>query len=157
MQNTWKKLVYNFYNTIPHNVRLVHPACRRAFGAWSAWMRAWRSATVGAGAAMAAANAWLWVVVTMIQTFGGFFVSLVQQKLSEELVLVINPKSIDLVCRNSMAEATNQHCKWLILRRGSVLYSQRNSGTNIVEVGHPLVCWLIGLGLGQCDGSKLVL
>jgi hypothetical protein len=28
----------------------------------------------------------------MIQTFGGFFVSLVQQQLSEELVLVINPK-----------------------------------------------------------------
>jgi hypothetical protein len=33
----------------------------------------------------------------MIQTFGGFFVSLVQQQLSEELVLVINPKSVDLV------------------------------------------------------------
>jgi hypothetical protein len=27
----------------------------------------------------------------MIQMFGGFFVSLVQQQLSEELVLVINP------------------------------------------------------------------
>jgi hypothetical protein len=33
----------------------------------------------------------------MIQTFGGFFVSPVQQQLSEELVLVINPKSVDLV------------------------------------------------------------
>jgi hypothetical protein len=28
----------------------------------------------------------------MIQTFGGFFVSLVQQQLSDELDLVINPK-----------------------------------------------------------------
>jgi hypothetical protein len=47
----------------------------------------------------------------MIQMFGGFFVSLVQQQLSEELVLVINPKSVDLVCRNSTTEVTNQHCK----------------------------------------------
>jgi hypothetical protein len=47
----------------------------------------------------------------MIQMFGGFFVSLVQQQLSEELVLVINPKSVDLVSRNLTAEATNQHCK----------------------------------------------
>jgi hypothetical protein len=59
----------------------------------------------------------------MIQTFGGFFVSLVQQQLSEELVLVINPKSVDLVCRNSMMGVTNQHCKQLNLCRGSVLYS----------------------------------
>jgi hypothetical protein len=43
----------------------------------------------------------------MIQMFGGFFLSIVQQKLSGELVLVINPKSVDLVCRNSMAEAKN--------------------------------------------------
>jgi hypothetical protein len=35
----------------------------------------------------------------------------VQQQLSEELVLVINPKSVDLVCRNSTMEVTNQHCK----------------------------------------------
>jgi hypothetical protein len=42
----------------------------------------------------------------MIQMFGGFFVSLVQQQLSEELVLVINPKSVDLVSRNLMTEAT---------------------------------------------------
>jgi hypothetical protein len=41
----------------------------------------------------------------MIQLFGGFFVSLVQQQLSGELVLVINPKSVDLVCRNLMTEA----------------------------------------------------
>jgi hypothetical protein len=47
----------------------------------------------------------------MIQMFGGFFVSLVQQKFSEELVLVINPKSVDLVCRNLMTEVTNHHCK----------------------------------------------
>ncbi len=47
----------------------------------------------------------------MIQMFGGFLVSLVQQQLSGELVLVINLKSVDLVCRNLMAEATNQHCK----------------------------------------------
>ncbi len=33
----------------------------------------------------------------MIQTFLGFFISLVQQQLSGELVLVINPKSVDLV------------------------------------------------------------
>jgi hypothetical protein len=33
----------------------------------------------------------------MIQMFIGFFVSLVQQQLSEELVLVINPKSVDSV------------------------------------------------------------
>jgi hypothetical protein len=36
----------------------------------------------------------------MIQTFGGFFVSLVQQQLSEELVLVINPKSVELFAGN---------------------------------------------------------
>jgi hypothetical protein len=59
----------------------------------------------------------------MIQTFGGFFVSLVQQQVSGELVLVINPKSVDLVCRNSMAGVTNQHSKYLNLHRGSVLYS----------------------------------
>jgi hypothetical protein len=46
----------------------------------------------------------------MIQTFGGFFVSLVHKQLSGELVLVINPKSVDLVCRDLMAEATNQQC-----------------------------------------------
>jgi hypothetical protein len=66
---------------------------------------------VGAGSAMAAASAWLQVVVTMIQTFVGFFVSFVQQPFSEELVLVINPKSVDLVCRNLTMEVTNQHCK----------------------------------------------
>jgi hypothetical protein len=33
--------------------------------------------------------------------------SLVQQKLSGELLLVINPKSGGLVCRNFMMEATN--------------------------------------------------
>jgi hypothetical protein len=49
----------------------------------------------------------------MIQMFGGFFVSPVQQQLSEELVFVINPKSVDLVCRNLTMEATNQHCKYL--------------------------------------------
>jgi hypothetical protein len=32
----------------------------------------------------------------MIQTFGGFLVCLVQQQLSEELVLGINPKSVGL-------------------------------------------------------------
>jgi hypothetical protein len=47
----------------------------------------------------------------MIQMFGGFFVSLVQQQQSEELVLVINLKSVDLVCRNLATEGTNQHCK----------------------------------------------
>jgi hypothetical protein len=47
----------------------------------------------------------------MIQTFGVFFVSLVQQQLFEELVLVINQKSVDLVCRNLTTEASNQHCK----------------------------------------------
>jgi hypothetical protein len=56
-----------------------------------------QSATLGAGAAMAVASAWLQVVATMIQTFGGFFVSLVQQQLSKELVMVINPKSMYLV------------------------------------------------------------
>jgi hypothetical protein len=70
-------------------------------------MRAWRSAALGAGAAMADASACLQVVATMIQTFGGFLVSLVQQQLCGELVLVINPKSVGLVCRNLMAEATN--------------------------------------------------
>jgi hypothetical protein len=47
----------------------------------------------------------------MIQIFGGFFMSLVQQQLSGELILVINPKSVVLVCGNLMAEATNQHSK----------------------------------------------
>jgi hypothetical protein len=47
----------------------------------------------------------------MIQMFGGFFISLEKQELSGELVLVINPKYVDLVCRNSTAEVTNQHCK----------------------------------------------
>jgi hypothetical protein len=56
---------------------------------------------------MAAASACLQVVASMIQTFVGFLVSLVQQQLSEELLLVINPKSAGLVCRNLMAEATN--------------------------------------------------
>jgi hypothetical protein len=55
-------------------------------------MRAWRSATQVAEAAMAAASACLWMVVTLCKTFGDFFVSLVQQQLSEELLLVINPK-----------------------------------------------------------------
>jgi hypothetical protein len=41
----------------------------------------------------------------MIQTFEDLFVSLVQQQLSEELVLVINPKSVDLVC--SLQELDN--------------------------------------------------
>jgi hypothetical protein len=70
-------------------------------------MRAWRSATLGVGAAMAAASACLQRVATMIQMFGGFLVSLVQQQLSGELVLVINPKSVGLVCRNLTTEATN--------------------------------------------------
>jgi hypothetical protein len=78
---------------------------------------------VGAGAAIAAASALLKVVATMIQTFGGFFISLVQQQLSGELDLVINSKSVDFVCRNSTMEATYQHCKKLNLRIGSVLYS----------------------------------
>jgi hypothetical protein len=47
----------------------------------------------------------------MIQTFVGLFVSLVQQQLSEEQVLVNNPKSVDLVCRNLTMEVTIQHCK----------------------------------------------
>ena len=70
-------------------------------------MRALRSATVGGGAAMAVASACLQVVATMIQTFGGFLVSLLQQQLFEELLLMINPKSVGLVCRNLMAEAKN--------------------------------------------------
>jgi hypothetical protein len=44
---------------------------------------------------------------TIIQMFGGFLVSILQQQLSEELLLVINPKSVSLLCRNLTAEAIN--------------------------------------------------
>ncbi len=43
----------------------------------------------------------------MIQTIGGFFVSLVQQQLSEELVLVINPK----ICGLGLQEFDNRGSK----------------------------------------------
>jgi hypothetical protein len=47
----------------------------------------------------------------MIQKFAGFLASLLQQQLSEELLLVINPKSVGLACRNLTVEVTNQHNK----------------------------------------------
>jgi hypothetical protein len=47
----------------------------------------------------------------MIQTFGGFFLSLVQQQLSGEPVLAINPNSVDLVCKDLIEKVLNQHNK----------------------------------------------
>ena len=103
---------------------------------------------------MATAKACPQVVETIIQMFKDFLVSLVQQQLSEELLLVINPKSVGAtlgdhskICWLDLQEFDSRGNK---LAEKTITLAQRkhviffkNERAGVVEVEPPLVCgWL---------------
>jgi hypothetical protein len=59
--------------------------------------------------------------------------------------LVINLKSVDLVCRNSIAEAKISSANNQTCAEEACYILEKKEWTGIVEVGHPLVCGWLGL------------